>query len=893
LSKRDEEHIAILPVELEHLRLELALDFDARSITGRCLLDVRGRIDATDRLELDASELDLREVRGNGDRLRFRCVDDKLVVELCAPLRHGESLRLEISYTARPRRGLYFIPAEGDTGRPAEQVWTHGQPGDARAWFPCFDHPAVKASTEVIASGPAQLQILSNGVLVSTTVHDGRRTSHWRLDAPHASYLVALVVAELAEHRLAAGPVEIVSYAAPGREDALRRTVRRTPEMMALFERLFGPYPYARYAQVFVSDFAFGGMENTTLTIFTETNLLDERASADFDVEIYLAHEMLHHWFGNLVTPGDWADCWLSEGFGVYAQYLWREHAYGEDAAALELDEWSERYFAEDHTRYRRILVDREHGHPGELFDRHSYEKGGFVLHMLRRLLGDGVFFAAARTYLEAHRGGAVSTRDLRRAFESVSGRELGWFFDQWVWVGAGYPELRISYRWDRDQRRAVLRIVQQQQDEHTPVFRIITAVRFVVGDREIDLTIELREACHELEVPLEDAPSQVIFDPGKHLLAAVQFAKPAELWRAELRGARHAADRIAAARASSGPAPETTDALLAALASDPCGGVRVVAATALGRIGGSRARDGLVEALRALHPSRVRTAIIVALGGFARDALAAAAIRRVIDGPEASCFVEAAAYEALGRTRVPDAAQVLREGLARTSFRDVIVAAIYTGLAEHGGQAEVGSLIDVASQRDTPRHGRLAALAALVRLAGRANAISERVIDVAASLLSDGDPWVRESAIDALETIADDRAIAALRGKAAACASERIGLHCELALRRLARRWSARCSPSVRHDRSGIMVTEDAELQRLIEHIKQEASLERLAPDDELLDSGLLSSIEMVSIIVFVSDLFGVEFDTTEIVPENLRSPRRIVEFARERRASLAQRAG
>src|SRR3954465_12290733 len=201
--------------------------------------------------------------------------------------------------------------------------------------------------------------------------------------------------------------------------------------MLELFSQRFGvAYPYPRYAQVFVADFIFGGMENTSATTLTDSVLLDERAAIDYDIDSLVAHELAHQWFGDLITCRDWGEGWLNEGFATYAEYLWREHHEGRDAADLELDEWAEMYFGEDSGRYRRTIATKHFEEPIDIFDHHLYEKGGRVLHMLRDVLGDAAFDGALAHYLEKHRLGGGAARGApppRRATGSAWSSRATW----------------------------------------------------------------------------------------------------------------------------------------------------------------------------------------------------------------------------------------------------------------------------------------------------------------------------------------------------------------------------------------------------------------------------------------------------------------------------------
>ncbi|MCW5805276.1 MAG: M1 family metallopeptidase, partial [Deltaproteobacteria bacterium] len=527
-------------VDLQHIALVLDVDPRVRTLSGTATLRAAVVAPNTRAVELDAVELAIDGVRVDGKDAAYRHDGRRLRVELARPAAAGAELVIAVAYHGTPRRGLYFIAPDDGYPRKPLQVWTQGQDEDSRYWFPCVDTPNQKATSEVVVTVPASMFALSNGVLVSDRTEGDRRTLAWRLDVPHSCYLVTLAVGDFAAIETRWRDVPVVYYVERGREAAAERTLARTPEMLELFSTKFGvTYPYPRYAQVFVADFIFGGMENTSATTLTDTILIDERASLDYDIDALVAHELAHQWFGDLVTCRDWGEGWLNEGFATYAEYIWREHHEGRDAADLELDEWGEMYFGEDANRYRRTIATKLYDEPIDIFDHHLYEKGGRVLHMLRALLGDDAFYRALAHYLDKHRHGVVESRDLARAVEDATGKNVDWFFSQWVIDGAGHPELEVELRWDADRELAVVTVEQVQRVEgRTPLFRIPMRVRFRAGGRDVDVPIEIVEKKHVFHLRLEREPEQAIFDPGKVLLSATKTDKPEPMWIAELAGA-------------------------------------------------------------------------------------------------------------------------------------------------------------------------------------------------------------------------------------------------------------------------------------------------------------------------------------------------------------------
>jgi len=754
-------------VNIRHLALDLRVDPDQRSVAGTATLRASVITAGTRAVELDAVELTIDRVTVGGAAAGFRHDGKKLRVELPGPAVAGAELVIAVAYRGAPRRGLYFIAPDDAYPHKPVQVWSQGQDEDSRYWFPCFDAPHEKATSELTVTVPARLFAVSNGTLVSDRTEGDHRTLHWRLDVPHSCYLITLAIGDFATIETTWRDVPVVYYVERGRQAAAERTLARTPEMLELFSKQFGmPYPYPRYAQVFVADFIFGGMENTSATTLSDTVLLDERAAIDHDADALVAHELAHQWFGDLVTCRDWGEGWLNEGFATYSEYLWREHREGRDAADLELDEWAEMYFGEDSGRYRRTIATKYYEEPIDIFDHHLYEKGGRVLHMLRRVVGDAAFFGALAHYLAKHRLGVVESRDLARAVEEATGKNLDWFFSQWVLDGAGHPELEVAIRWDAAEALATVTVEQKQKvDARTPLFRIPTFIRFRIGDRDHDVAIDIADIKHVFHIRLDGEPSQAIFDPGRVVLAELKVAKPEPVWIAELAGATIAIDRATAAQALArrgGPAAER--ALGDALDRDRFWAVRGSAALGLAMLRTPAARDRLIKALATEVNPRARRMIARALGDYVHDAAAGAALAQVVERGDASYFVEAEAALSLGKTRTARAGELLRLAATRESFSDVIRQYAYRGLAEARDDSALGLLVEGVRWGRVTQGRRAAAMALAVLMRGRRDREARDVRERLELLLGDRDFRVQAAAIEALALIGDPAAIGALR---------------------------------------------------------------------------------------------------------------------------------
>jgi aminopeptidase N len=755
------------PAAIAHTRLEFEPDLPGRKLRGRVTLSLSSRRDDLAALELDAVDMAITAVTVDETPAPATSYDGKrLRIELPRGYRRGDAFKLEVAYHCAPVRGLYFVgPDEAHPGRPLE-CWTQGQDEDSRFYFPCMDAPLVKSTSEVLCTAPAGLFVLSNGDLREMRdLGDGRVLWHYGLDVPHSPYLVTLVCGQFAEIKTRAPEtgVDVYYYGPQGREADIERSLRATPAIIDFFSKTIGVrYPFSRYSQIFVSDFIFGGMENTTATTLTGEAMLDERAALDQDIEYLVAHELAHQWWGDLVTCREWPEAWLNEGFATYFEYVWRTHARGRDEADVELLGDLDGYLDEA-GEYQRPIVCRQFEEPIDLFDRHLYEKGGRVLHMLRQELGDAVFWRAIRLYAERHARGSVETRDLARAVEEAAGRNLDRFFHQWI-ESPGHPELECTWQWDGDKRVGALRVEQKQEGDK--IYELDTRVRLEVAGREQDESLHIAERSHTFEVRLPEAPAQVVFDPGDVLLKTVKFDKPRPLWARQLAAARLGVDRVLAARAlADQPDASTVAALRTALETDAFWAVRAAAATALGRTRRQDALDALLVARAQTHP-RVRRAVAAALGEFRVDLApgntrAAELLATWVQEGDPSCFVEGNAALSLGRVRAPRAVEILTPVLGRRAYMDTIRARALEGLGATADETAY-PVIDAAISRAASFQSRRAAVTALGRLA-EGTTLARRARERLEACLGDPDFRVRMDAGAALAEIGDVRAIPAL----------------------------------------------------------------------------------------------------------------------------------
>ncbi len=754
--------------DIRHIRLEVTLDFERRAITGTATHRLSAIVDDLVRLEFDAAELEIKAVRAAGGPVDFTTDGGKLAVTLSDPIKAGAEIELAIDYAAvRPRRGLYFVgPDAAYPDKPVE-AWTQGEDEDSRYWFPCYDYPNNKATSEVIVTVPERFIAISNGELIATNPGpaSATRTFHWRQEIPHSAYLIMLAAGEFVELRDQAGAVPVLYYVHPGREDDARRAFGKTPRMLQFYERVIGvPYPYAKYAQVAVTDFIFGGMENTSATTQTAETLHDARAHLDFSSDPLVAHELAHQWWGDLLTCRDWAHAWLNEGFATYFEALWCEEDLGADEFAWNLRQDRANYFSEDAHHYRRPIVHNRYRAPIELFDRFLYEKGGLVLHMLRRLQGDRLFFKSLNLYCTRHRGQNVITQDLQRAFEDTTGRNLDWFFDQWVYK-EGHPELEVTSSYDEKRKIASVTVKQTHQvNAATVLFRFPAVIALMDAEgAETRHQVEINRKEHTFHFPSAKASKAVRFDPGHDLLKTIKHKRPREALETVL---KHAPEAIGRGEAASELGKDGSAAAIAALKTamltDRFWGVQADAAQALAAIRTEAAMAALIEGLSVPHP-KARRAVVRALGEFRGHPEAASALIGLLDRGDQSYFVEAEAALALGKTRDGRAFENLRSVMGRPSHHQVITTHALSGMAELRDERAIGVAREMIAYGRPPR-ARVAAVGGLAKLAELGESRRAEILDLLIPLADDPEFLMRLRIPGAFEQIGDPRALGALR---------------------------------------------------------------------------------------------------------------------------------
>jgi aminopeptidase N len=773
-------HRAVRPV---HIDLHLTPDLPQRSLLAICTTTIEAVADAVTTIVLDAVDLTIEAVRlvtNDGAQsvpLVYRARSATLDVTFPQPLRAGERSRFSVRYRVNdPRHGLYFTEPDAANPSKPRQLWTQNQDEDARYWMPCFDYPDLRQTTSATIVVPRGSFALSNGSL--TERRDAGETTVFRYEhnKPHPTYLISFVVGDFSEIAQGGASVPVFYYVPPGREADGERSFGKTPDMMRVLEAFTGtPYPYERYSQIAVADFIFGGMENTTATTQTDATLHDARAHLDFSSDPLVSHELAHQWFGDLLTMRDWSHAWLNEGFAMYCEAVYREATLGWDDYCYYISCQVAEYFAEHDERYARPIVSNVYRDPVELFDRHLYQKGSAVLHMLRGILSADRFRRSIARYVRENAGRSVETLDLVRAIDAETGYNAREFYDQWL-ARASHPALRVEYRYDASGGAALLTVEQTQTiDAARPAYRFDLAIGLLgaapttvasdageaplPGETRIVLRIESGHETFRLACPAE--PELVRIDPGAYVLAHVTYDLGTDMHAAIVRCEPDVVARIRAARALANDASRTARAaLVSALQNDRFWGVSREIAKALGAKKEPWAKEALLAAVTHAHP-KVRRAVARALGAFRDDESVVTALRSLLDDP--SYFVVAEALTSLGKLRAREAFPFLTTALGEKSWLDTIACGAASGLGESADERAVAPLVAATQLDRTPalRGAAIEALAALHKtLDGPRPAIVERII----AACDDPVFSVRTAALRAAASTADPATLPVLR---------------------------------------------------------------------------------------------------------------------------------
>jgi aminopeptidase N len=675
--------------DLVHTKLDVKFDFVQARMYGNSWLTLHPHFYPTDSLNLDAKYMIINGVfllqGGKNIRLTYTYDSTNLRIRLNKVYRANENYTVYIDYVSKPNehvwattdiKGLYFINPTGEDKHKPTQIWTFGEPENNSSWCPTIDKPNQKTTDEIRITVPSKYITLSNGLLVNQKMNsDGTRSDSWKLDLPFAPYLLFFAVGEYSVIKDSYKGKEVSYYVEKEYAPVARKIFGLTPDMIAYYSKITGvEYPWPKYAQITGRDFVEGAQENVTATLHAEGAQQDARELADGNGwEAIIAHELFHHWFGDLVTCESWSNITLNESFANYGETLWFEYKYGKDEGD-GVNYNAMRTYLENPDDTIRDLVRFYYSDPQDVFDNVSYPKGGRILNMLRNFTGDSAFYKSLNLYLTSNKFKTAEAQNLRLAFEEVTGKDLNWFFNQWYY-NHGHPKLDISYKYDESGKKASVFISQTQS---VAPFKIPLAIDVYEHGARKRYNVWIREATDTFSFAVNARPDLINVDGDKILLCEKNDHKSLDEFIYQYDHAGLYVDRIEAVRyaGKNQTDPKSLDFLVKAM-NDKSWRIRSVTLDDLDMANDNvkRTVEIYLLALATNDPRKsVKAKAIKLLGRYKNSAYKSLFIKEIEDS---SYTVAGSALEALAL--IDDAAaERLAKKLVALPAKGVLAAALY-----------------------------------------------------------------------------------------------------------------------------------------------------------------------------------------------------------------------
>ena len=707
--------------DTQNIKLDLRFDWEQEQALGIETITLSPLLTNLRMVELDAANMTFNSVKlASGSPLKFEAdtKQEKLRITLDRAYQPNETLNIVIDYhtngvataggIAGFGRGLSFIKPNSDDPTRPRQIWSQGETEYNHYWFSCYDHPNDFTTTEIIATVEKPLMVISNGKLLSTKDNQNNtRTFDWRIDQSHATYLTSIVVGEYAAVEGNYAGIPVISYVYPAEATEGRATTSRLPEMVKFFSEKTGvKYPYAKYSQTMTRDFG-GGMENISATTQTDNMIHDARTELDQTSDGLQSHELAHQWFGDYVTCRSWADVWLNESFATYFQAMWDEHSLGhDDFLYRDVKSNQDAYYRDWARGIRRPIVTENYANPDAVFDTYAYPRGGAVLHMLRKTLGEENWWRAINHYLTKYAQQPVSTDQFRIAIEEATGQSMDLFFDEWLYK-MGHPVFRVTQSYDLAAKTLTLKVKQEQKPDPTYAYPQATFFQTPVeieivttsGARIERVIVEPKEE-QSFSFQVDAEPKLVNFDYGDTLIKELHFDKTTDALVYQLNndedvmGRMWALGQLTERRKDKSTTDADKESIAKSVASslnqDKFWGMRFEIAAQLQDTPGDAVKTALLAATKDKN-SRVRARAIQSLGAR-KDPTLASTYQQLL-GDESYGVIRAAA-EALGQTKSPSGYDSLMKLLDTPSWHDNIRVAGLNGLAALGDKRSLDTAL-------------------------------------------------------------------------------------------------------------------------------------------------------------------------------------------------------
>jgi aminopeptidase N len=694
------------------ITLNLRFDWEKEQAIGTAAITFAPLMANLRAVSFDAANMTINSVKlASGAMLKFEAdmPKEQLRINLDRAYQPSDVLTVIVDYhtngvdktsgLAGFGRGLTFIkPTPDDPTRP-RQIWSQGESEYNHYWFPCFDHPNDFATSELYATVEKPLTVISNGKLLDTKNNsDNTRTFHWKIEQPHASYLTSIVVGEYTPIEQNYAGIPVISYVYPNEVEEGKVTVARMADMVKFFSEKTGvKYPYAKYSQTMTRDFG-GGMENISATTQTDNMIHDARTELDQTSDSLQSHELAHQWFGDYVTCRNWSDIWLNESFATYFQAMWDEHSLGnDDFLYRDVKGNQDAYYQAWARGQRRPIVTKNYADPDAVFDTYAYPRGGAVLHMLRKTLGEDNWWRSINHYLTKNAHQPVQTEQLRIAIEETTGQPMDWFFDEWVYKMA-HPIFNVTQNYDATAKTLTVNVKQEQELDPDAVYPQAELFTMPVdieigttGNTRIERVMIEPKKDQSFTFTVDAQPRLVNFDYGDTLIKELKFEKSTDdlvfqlANDADMMGRLWALTQLAPRVSDKATADADVQKIVAAIGAATTGdkfwGVRTEAAGALKGVAGDAARTALLAATKD-RDAHVRARAVQSLGA-SKDATLANVYIPLL-GDQSYATVRAAAT-ALGQTKNTAGYDALAKLVETPSWRDSIRASGLIGLAALG----------------------------------------------------------------------------------------------------------------------------------------------------------------------------------------------------------------
>lgn len=749
-------------VDIVNLAIDIVPDFQNETISARATYVFKPIAKPLREWKLDAQDLNVSAVTASVGVSSFHNDDKALRIFFKEEMPVDREQSVTITYTAAPKSGLHFRTPKWGYRASDTHLFTQGEDMESRHWFPTHDFPNEKFASEITCHVPQGMVAFANGKKLSETKgSNGLTAFHWKQEKPHTAYLVCLVAGYFKGVEDTYKNLPLGFYAMPSEAAAVANSFAPTKECMAFFEEEIGvPYPWEKYYQVCVSDFMFGGMENTSLTTLTENTLFTKDTENLHDSEGLVAHELAHQWFGDLVTCKDWSHAWLNEGFATYYAHLFDEKKNGRDSFLYQLYDSARGITRRNGNEDTKGLVHRRYDNPMEIFFNGIYPKGAWVLHMLRADLGPDLYRKVIKTYLERNAFQTVETHHLSSVVEEFSGRSFDQFFDQWLFR-PHFPELNVSYAWDENAKLAKLTIRQVQPlTNDILLFNFPLKVRFKNGSEIVDREIRVKEKAEDFYFKLEKAPAIVRLDPEFVLLAKTAFSPPRAMIVAQLKDKSDVIGRLLAIELLKGDSTdENIKRLKDVLNDDPFFGVRQEAVAALRAIHTPAALDALLASTNQ-PDARVRIRVADAIGSFYHEKAFAA--HNEFLKREKNPDILGESVQALALSPDKDAAKRLLEFANGNSFHNRVEDRAISALRARRDSSVIPALIDLLNKRwdDLETSVIANAMDTLAQLGRDDEKQRDVVREFLTGRLNEGRQRIQIAAIRGLGALRDERAI-------------------------------------------------------------------------------------------------------------------------------------